>query len=89
MRKAVRVPKIKPLHYKYRTVEKLEVGEKVWVSFDGKVALPARLVEKDDRHYTVKFECRAQGVRPGAQHFFKLDEVRTTPKLACINMVTL
>ena len=88
MRKAVRVSKIKPLHYRQRTVEDIEINGEAWVSFDGKLAYPARVSEKDDCHYTVQFECRTQGLNPGSRHLFRLDEVRTTPLLACINMVT-
>jgi hypothetical protein len=91
MRVPVKVCGAEPLHILQRSAEDLQIGDEAWVSLDGEVAYPARVIDKDDRHYGVRFECRAgrAGVYPGERYFFFLDEVRTTPELACINMVTM
>lgn len=74
-----------------RTAEIIAVGDEAWVSFDGKVSLPARVVSVDDTHYTVGFECYSPRYCVDRHHKVSLflDEVRTTPLLACVNMVTL
>jgi hypothetical protein len=90
-RKPVKVKGAKPLHYRKRTREDIAIGGEAWVSYDGEVALPARVLDKDDRHYFVEFECghrRYPGVCNGTHSLYH-DEVRTTPELACVNMVTL
>ncbi|MBV9172603.1 MAG: hypothetical protein JOZ81_21235 [Chloroflexi bacterium] len=91
MRKGVKVSGVKPLHWRDRTAEDIEIGAEAWVSLDGETALPARVTGKDDRHYDVQFECtsRRSGVYRRCECYFFLDEVRTTPELACINMVTM
>lgn len=85
-RKIVVVKKITPLHYSKRTVEKFLPGDKAWISWDGRKANPVTITEVDNRHYTFKI------VRPlknaDSEHFLFLDEVRSTPELACINFVT-
>ena len=85
-RKAVRVRGVKPLHYRHRTAEQFEIGDAAWISFNGKIAYPVRVVGKDDRHYDVKAERPSRRV---STHSLFLDEVRSTPEAACINMVTL
>jgi hypothetical protein len=49
------------------------------------------VLDKDDRHYSVEFEYynrRHPALCSGIHALFH-DEVRTTPELACVNMVTL
>jgi hypothetical protein len=91
MRRRVAVRGAEPIPWRQRTAENLGIGAEAWVSLDGKVAFPAIVVEKDDRHYGVQFEAQAarSGVFRGSRYFFFHDEVRTTPLLACINMVSM
>lgn len=91
MRKVAKVRGIKPLHFLQRTAEDIKVGAEAWVSLDGETALPARVIGKDDRHYEVQFECTSSrfSVYRGCKSSLFLDEVRSTPLLACINMVTM
>ena len=91
VKKPVHISGIKPLHFLHRTAEDMVLGAEAWVSLDGKTALPARVVGRDDRHYDVEFERASArfGVRRGCQYSFFRDEVRSTPQLACMNMVTM
>ena len=91
MRKMVKVNGVKPLHWRDRTVENMAVGAEAWVSLDGKTALPARVTGEDERHYDVQFECTSRrfGVYRDCTCSFFRDEVRSTPQLACENMVTM
>jgi hypothetical protein len=86
-RKAVVVKGVTPLHYTKRTVEKFAPGDKAWISWDGKKALPVTLTEADDRYYTFKVEHPKKYA--GQEYYLRLDEVRSTPELACLNRVTL
>ncbi len=85
-RKIVFVNNITPLHYTKRKAEKFNLGDLAWISFDGRKALPVIIVEADDRHYTFKMERPLK--KSGDQHYLFLDEVRSTPELACTNHVT-
>lgn len=84
------VKNVKPLNYSQRVAEKFSVGDKAWVCFGGSKALPAIVIEVDDRHYTVKFERSSKRPRITlhSQNSLFHDEVRSTPELACINCVT-
>jgi uncharacterized protein YozE (UPF0346 family) len=85
-RKITFVKNITPLHYTKRTVEKLNLGDKAWISWNGTKAIPVIITEKDERYYTFTLERPLKDA--GAEHYLRLDEVRTTPELACINCVT-
>jgi hypothetical protein len=78
---------VKPIHFTNRTVEKFFAGDEAWISWEGKKAIPVTVTEVDDRYYTFKIE------RPlklaGNEHYVRLDEVRSTPELACMNHITL
>ena len=91
MSKHVRVRGAKPLHILHRIADDIMVGAEAWASFDGKRALPVRVEGHDDTHYEVRYECDAKrfSVHRGSVCAYFLDEVRTTPALACVNMVTL
>lgn len=86
LRRIVFVKNITPLHYANRTAEKFNPGDKAWISWDGRKASPVTILEVDDRHYTFKIERPLKDA--GNTHFLFLDEVRSTPELACMNRVT-
>lgn len=75
-----------PLHYTKRTIENFVAGDKAWISWDGKKAIPVTILEVDERHYSFRTERPIKNA--GSRHFLFLDEVRSTPELACINHVT-
>jgi hypothetical protein len=52
----VEVKAAEPLHYRKRTREAIAIGAEAWVSFDGDIALPACILDRDERHYTLEFE---------------------------------
>jgi hypothetical protein len=85
-RKIVYVSNIIPLHYTKRTVEQFDLGAPAWISWDGRKAIPVKIAEVDDRHYTVRIERPLN--KAGSHHSLFLDEVRSTPDLACLNCVT-
>ncbi|KAA8485553.1 YozE SAM-like protein [Arcticibacter tournemirensis] len=87
LRKIVSIKGVIPRHYNVRTVEKFEVGDKAWISWGGKKAIPVTIVDVDLRHYSVRTERPL--TKAGSVHSLFLDEVRSTPELACINHVTL
>ncbi|MBC9911031.1 YozE family protein [Chitinophaga varians] len=86
-RTIVYVNGVTPIHFPERNVEVFKPGDKAWISYNTRKALPVTVIEVDDRHYTVRIE------RPlkvaGDMLYFLLDEVRSTPELACRNYVTL
>ena len=84
----VTVKGVKPLHFKNRVAEQLQIGAAAWVSFDGTKALPVTVLWIDDRHYSVRVERTTRVSRAGNVHTFFLDEVRSTPAAACLNCVT-
>ncbi|WP_185210783.1 hypothetical protein [Sphingobacterium mizutaii] len=85
-RKIMFVKNVKPLHYSERTIENFVPGDKAWVSWNGRKAIPVTVLETDERYYTFRIE------RPlnhaGDEHYVRLDELRSTPELACINHVS-
>lgn len=85
-RTIVYVSNVTPLHYTKRTVEKFGPGDPAWISWNGRKAIPVTVLEVDDRHYTFKIERPVK--KAGDQHYLFLDEVRSTPELACLNHVT-
>lgn len=85
-RKIVFIKNITPLHYSKRTIENFVPGDKAWVSWGGKKAIPVTIVEVDERYYTFRIERPIK--QAGEEHYVRLDEVRSTPELACINHVT-
>lgn len=88
--KSVIVEGVTPLHYRKRTVEELEIGDAAWISVDGRIAHPVLVCGKDATHYSVMDQCdyRRYGVWRGCVSSLYRDEVRTTPRLACENMIT-
>jgi hypothetical protein len=89
-RRIALVKNVKPLHFSKRVAEKFEVGDEAWVCFGGSRALPAVVIEVDERHYTVKFDRPSKriGITRDSQNSLFLDEVRSTPELAVLNCVT-
>lgn len=86
-RKIVIVKKKASRHYLNRTVEKFNPWDKAWISWDGRKAIPVTVLEVDDKHYTFRIERPIQ--KSGNTHYLFLDEVWSTPELACMNYVTL
>lgn len=78
---------ITPLHISKRDIEKFNVGDSAWISWDGRKAIPVKIAEVDDNGYSVKIERPIN--KAGNIHSLFLDEVRSTPELACLNRVTL
>ncbi|OYD43599.1 YozE family protein [Sphingobacterium cellulitidis] len=85
-RKIVFIKNITPLPYSKRTIENFVPGDKAWVSWEGKKAIPVTIVEVDERYYMFRIERPIK--QAGEEHYVRLDEVRSTPELACINHVT-
>lgn len=86
VRKIVFVKNVKPLHYSKRTIENFVPRNKAWVSWEGSKAIPVTVVEVDDRYYTFRIERPLK--QAGDERYVRLDEVRSTLELACINHVT-
>lgn len=82
-RKIVFVKNAIPVDYSKRTIEKFIPGDLAWISWDGRKAIPVTILESDDRHYTFRVERPLK--KAGDQLFLLLDEVRSTPELACMN----
>ncbi|MCX2450075.1 hypothetical protein OQX61_02220 [Pedobacter sp. PLR] len=85
-RPIVFVKNLKPLHYTKRTIENFMAGDKAWISWDGKKAIPVTVTEVDERYYTFTVERPLKNA--GNEHYVRLDEVRSTPELACLNCIT-
>lgn len=85
-RKIVFVKKVSSIPYSNRTVEKFSSSDKAWISWNGKKAIPVTVLEVDSSHYTVRIERPLKQV--GGVNSLFLDEVRSTPELACMNNVT-
>jgi hypothetical protein len=83
----VRIKNVTPIHFTKRTVEKFNPGDSAWISWDGIKAMPVTITEVDDRYYTFKVWRPLK--KAGDEHYLRLDEVRSTPELACMNHVTL
>lgn len=86
-RTIVFIKNVKPIHFAKRTIEKFVAGDKAWISWEGKKAIPVTVTEVDDRYCTFKLERPLKDA--GNEHYVRLDEVRSTPELACMNHVTL
>lgn len=86
-RTVVSVKKAISLLYGKRTIEKFSPGDAAWISWDGKKAIPVSVLEVDERHYSVKIVSPPK--KAGNRHSLFWDEVRSTPELACENLVTL
>jgi YozE SAM-like fold len=87
LRKIVFEKNLISLQFKDRTIEKFSPSDKAWISWDGRKAIPVSIVKVDDRNYTIRIERPLKN--EGNEHVLFLDEVRSTPKLACINHVTM
>ncbi|QKJ32219.1 hypothetical protein HQ865_21460 [Mucilaginibacter mali] len=85
-RTVVSVKKAIPLSYDKRSIEKFSPGDAAWISWDGKKAIPVSVLEVDESHYSVKVESPRK--MAGNTHSLFLDEVRSSPELACENLVT-
>lgn len=86
-RKIVFVKNVKPIPFPDRSVEKFNVGDKAWISWNGSKAIPVTVVKILDQHYTVRIERPQKKI--GQQNTLFFDEVRSSPELACFNNVTL
>jgi hypothetical protein len=85
-RKIVFVKNAKHLHYSKRTIENFVAGDKAWISWEGRKAIPVTILKVGEKHYTFRVERPLK--KAGDEHFVMLDEVRSTPELACMNHVT-
>jgi hypothetical protein len=85
-RTIVFVKNAKPLHYSKRTIENFVSGDKAWISWEGRKAVPVTVLEVDEMHYTFRIERPLK--KAGDEYYVRLDEVRSTPELACINHIT-
>ena len=85
-RTIVYVRNVIPLHYTKRTAEKFNPGDRAWISWDGTKAIPVTIIKVEESTYTFRLERPLKNA--GNEHFLFLDEVRSTPELACINRVT-
>lgn len=85
-RKSITIKGITPLHYTQRSTEKFNVGDNAWISWNGRKALPVVITEVDNIYYTFQIEHPKK--HAGNEHYLRLDEVRSTPELACLNCVT-
>lgn len=63
------------------------MGDKAWISWNGRKAIPITIIELDERHYSFKVERPVKDA--GNEYYLRLDEVRSTPELACLNRVTI
>jgi len=84
--KMVIIKKATPIPFTKRTVEKFNPGDLAWISWNGRKAIPVTIIDVDERHYTFRVERSLK--KAGNKHFLFLDEVRSTPELACMNYVT-
>jgi hypothetical protein len=75
-----------PIHYSKRTIENFVAGDKAWISWEGRKAIPVTVVEVDPFGYAFKVERPLK--KAGDQHQVRLDEVRSTPELASRNYIT-
>lgn len=85
-RTIVFVKNIKPLHYSKRTIENFVAGDKAWISWNGRKAIPVTVLEADEMYYTFRIERPL--TKAGNQHYVRLDEIRSTPELACLNCIS-
>lgn len=85
-RKIMYIKNAIPITFSKRTSERFRPGDPAWISWNGTKAIPVTIIEVDDSHYTFRIE-RPRN-KAGNQHYLFLDEVRSTPELACMNRVT-
>jgi len=85
-RKITYVQHATPIHFRDRTVEKFAPGNKAWISWEGKKAIPVTVTEVDQVYYSFRIERPLK--EAGSEYYLRLDEVRSTPELACMNCVT-
>ncbi len=85
-RTIVFVKNITPLHYSKRTIEHFVAGNKAWISWEGRKAIPVTVLKADEFSCTFRIERPLK--KAGDEHNVRLDEVRSTPELACINYIT-
>lgn len=85
-RKIVYVKNAKPLHFSKRTIENFVAGDKAWISWEGRKALPVTVLSIDEAGYVIGIERPLKDA--GNKHKVSFDEVRSTPELACINHIT-
>jgi len=69
-----------------RTIEHFVAGDKAWISWEGKKAIPVTVLEVDEFGYVFRSERPFKNA--GNKHAVRFDEVRSTPELACINYIT-
>ncbi len=86
LRKMVFVKNVTPLHHSKRTIENFIAGDKAWISLDGRKAIPVTVLEADNMYYTFRIERPSK--KTDGIDYLRLDEVRSTPELACINRIT-
>lgn len=86
-RKVVVVRDATPVHINKRTVEQFNPGDLAWISWDGRKAIPVTVLKSSDSNYSLRIERPLR--KSGNVHSLFLDEVRSTPELACANYVTL
>ncbi|MES2006327.1 MAG: hypothetical protein V4450_17545 [Bacteroidota bacterium] len=85
-RKITFIKNVKALHFRDRQVEVFSTGDKAWISLDSSKAIPVTVMKANDHNYFVRVE-RPRSKAGNILSFF-LDEVRSTPELACINRIT-
>ena len=85
-RKITYITGAQPIHYTKRAVEQFAPGDKAWISWEGTKAIPVTIIGADDTDYTMRIERPIK--KAGERIHLRLDEVRSTPELACMNYVT-
>ena len=85
-RTIVFVKNVKPVHYSKRAIETFNTGDKAWISWDGRKAIPVTINGVTEITYSFRIERPLS--KAGDEHTVDLYEVGSTPELACINCVT-
>jgi len=85
-RKITFVKNVKPIHFRDRDFEKFIASNKAWISWNGSKAIPVTVIDVDQQGYSVRLE-RPLFKLDKSTFSLRLDEVRSTPELACANMV--
>lgn len=86
LRKIIFVKNVTPVHVTKRTVEIFASGDKAWISWDGSKAIPVTVTKVDEMSYSLRIERPLK--KAGDHYYLLLDEVRSTPELACMNRVS-
>jgi len=84
-RTIVFVKNVEAVHYSKRTIENFSPEDKAWLSWDGRKAIPITILEADEMYYSFRIERPLKNA--GDEHYVRLDEVGSTPELACKNHV--